>query len=65
MRGDGGEPFYRVLWRLEPRLKTRCVLVTPYEAAPPSAPRSHPPRVVERPLTQHAIDRVVEAFTQR
>ncbi|MDB5212768.1 MAG: hypothetical protein JWO86_695, partial [Myxococcaceae bacterium] len=23
MRGDGGEPFYRVLWRLEPDLKSR------------------------------------------
>jgi PleD family two-component response regulator len=63
MRGDGGEPFYRVLWRLKPELKTRCVLVTPPDAAPPSAPRSHPPRIVERPLTQDAIARLVAAFT--
>jgi hypothetical protein len=64
MRGDGGEPFYRVLWRLKPELKTRCVLVTPPDAAPASAPRSHPPRIVERPLTQQAIARIVEAFAR-
>ncbi len=48
MRGDGGEPFYRVLWRLKPELKGRCVLITPADVAPPSAPRTSPPRVVER-----------------
>lgn len=65
MRGDGGEPFYRVLWRLKPELKTRCVLVTPPDAMPASVPRSHPPRLVERPLTQDAIRRIVDAFAQR
>ena len=64
MRGDGGEPFYRVLWRLRPELKTRCVLLTPPDASPPSAPRSHPPRIVERPLTRSAITRIVEAFAR-
>jgi CheY-like chemotaxis protein len=64
MRGDGGEPFYRVLWRLKPELKSRCVLVTPPDALPPSAPRSHPPRIVERPLSRDAIGRIVKAFAR-
>ncbi|MBX3193325.1 MAG: hypothetical protein KF819_40460 [Labilithrix sp.] len=61
MRGDGGEPLYRVLWRLEPALKSRCVLVTPPDALPPSAPRA---RIVERPLTREAIGGVVRAFAR-
>lgn len=65
MRGDGGEPFYRVLWRLRPELKQACVLVTPPEAVPPSVPRTHPPRMAERPLTREAIGRIVGAFAGR
>jgi CheY-like chemotaxis protein len=64
MRGDGGEPFYRVLWRLKPELKSRCVLVLAPDAVPPSAPRSTPSRIVERPLTREAIGRVVESFAR-
>jgi hypothetical protein len=62
MRGDGGEPFYRVLWRLKPELKSRCVLVMAAEAVPASAPQSKLPRVLERPVTRDAIGRIVEAF---
>ena len=65
MRGDGGEPFYRVLWRLKPELKSRCVLLVAPDAVPPSAPRSTPSRLVERPLTREAIARVVESFSAR
>jgi methylmalonyl-CoA mutase cobalamin-binding subunit len=65
MRGDGGEPFYRVLWRLKPELKSRTVLVLAPEAVPPSAPQSNPPRILERPLTRDAIGRTVEAFARR
>ncbi len=65
MRGDGGEPFYRVLWRLKPELKSRTVLVLASEAVPPSAPQSNPPRILERPLTRDAIGRMVEAFARR
>ncbi|HSO39003.1 MAG TPA: hypothetical protein VLT33_41020 [Labilithrix sp.] len=65
MRGDGGEPFYRVLWRLKPELKSRTVLVLAPEAVPPSAPQSNPPRILERPLTRDAIGRIVEAFARR
>ena len=65
MRGDGGEAFYRVLWRLKPELKSRCVLVTPADVAPPSAPDSKPPRIVARPLTRDAINRIVEVFARR
>jgi CheY-like chemotaxis protein len=64
MRGDGGEPFYRVLWRLKPELKSRCVLVLAPDAVPPSGPRSTPSRIVERPLTREAIGRVVESFSR-
>jgi hypothetical protein len=65
MRADGGEPFYRVLWRLKPELKSRSVLVTPDDLAPPSVRKSQPPRVVERPLTRDAIGKLVQAFAQR
>jgi hypothetical protein len=64
MRGDGGEPFYRVLWRLKPELKRRTVLITPADLAPLSAPQSTLPRVVERPLTRDAIARITTAFAQ-
>ena len=64
LRGDGGEPFYRVLWRLNPGLKRRTVLVTPPDAVPASAPRSSPARFVERPLGRETIARVIEDFTR-
>jgi hypothetical protein len=63
MRGDGGEQFYRVLWRLKPELKGRCVLVMASEAVPPSAPQSTRPRILERPVTREAIARIVSAFS--
>jgi response regulator RpfG family c-di-GMP phosphodiesterase len=59
MRGDGGEPFYRMLWRLKPELKTRTILVVPHDSAPPSV------RVVERPLTRDALARAIDAFVRR
>ena len=61
MRGDSGEPFYRVLWRLAPALKRRSVLVTSAATrtgAPPSSSR----HVVERPLTRDVVARIVHAF---
>ncbi len=64
MRGEGGEPLYRVLWRLKPDLKARCVLVVAPDAAPPSS-RSKPSRIVERPLTREAVATVVETFARR
>ncbi|MBN9160057.1 MAG: hypothetical protein BGO98_48020 [Myxococcales bacterium 68-20] len=64
LRADGGEPFYRVLWRLSPGLKRRTVLVTPPDAVPASAPRSSPARFVERPLRRETIARVIEDFTR-
>jgi len=64
MRGDGGEPLYRVLWRLNPELKSRCVLIVAPNAAPPSS-RSAPSRIVERPLTRDAVATVVETFARR
>ena len=57
MRGDGGEPFYRVLWRLKPELKSRCVLVTSAEVAAPSSRQ-----IATRPLTREAVGQLVEAF---
>ena len=65
MRGDGGEPLYRVLWRLKPELKSRSVLVTPARLLPPSTARNSPPRIVERPLTRDVIGRLVEEFARR
>jgi DNA-binding response OmpR family regulator len=66
MRSDGGEPFYRMLWRLKPELKGSCVLVTPPDARSASvAPASSPRRVVERPLTGDALARAIEAFARR
>ena len=62
MRSDGGEAFYRVLWRLQPALKSRCVLIVDPQQVPPSAPPSARPRLVERPITREAIHRAVEAF---
>jgi response regulator RpfG family c-di-GMP phosphodiesterase len=63
MRGDGGEPFYRVLWRLAPALKTRTVIITASEALPLSSPPSTRPRILERPLRADAIQRVIDAYT--
>ncbi|CAN5921989.1 hypothetical protein BH11MYX4_BH11MYX4_47290 [soil metagenome] len=57
MRGDSGEPFYRVLWRLKPELKSRCVLVTSAEIASPSSRH-----IATRPLTRDAVGRIVQAF---
>lgn len=69
MRGDGGEPFYRVLWRLKPEVKGRCVLVVAPDAvaasAAASSPQSGPPRILQRPLTREAIARVVDAFARQ
>jgi len=65
MRGDGGEPFYRVLWRMKPELKSRCVLVLAPGAVPASSPQSNLPRILERPLTREAIARTVDAFARR
>jgi CheY-like chemotaxis protein len=58
MRSDGGEPFYRVLWRLKPELKGRSVLIVAPEAAPPS--RS--PHVLERPVTREALERLIQSL---
>jgi CheY-like chemotaxis protein len=65
LRAEGGEPLYRTLWRLRPALKARTVLVAPPEATPASAPRSQPPRLLERPLTRDALARVVTALAGR
>jgi CheY-like chemotaxis protein len=51
LRGDGGEPLYRTLWRMKPELKARTVLVAPADAMP----ASHPRRVVQRPLTREVL----------
>lgn len=64
MRSDGGEPFYRLLWRLKPELKGRTVLIIPPNAMPPSAPVSKKPRVLERPVTRDAVARVAAAFRE-
>lgn len=63
MRSDGGEPLYRLLWRLEPKTKTRTVLLTTPDAVPASAPASTRPRIVERPLQLAAIQRVIDAYS--
>jgi CheY-like chemotaxis protein len=65
MRGDGGEPFYRILWRLQPELKARTLLVAAADAVPPSVPSSRASRVVSRPLDRAAVARAVEACRQR
>ncbi len=65
MRGDGGEPFYRVLWRLEPELKSRSVLITPANLAPKPAAANLSSRVLERPVTRAALAKVVETFARR
>ena len=59
--------FYRVLWRLKPELKARCVLIAPRDLAPASSsgPQSNPPRVLERPVTRDAVARVLTAFAAR
>jgi hypothetical protein len=62
MRSDGGEPFYRVLWRLKPELKRGTVLITAAGAVPSSTLRTSPPRVLARPLTRDALRRIVGAF---
>ena len=62
MRSDGGEPLYRVLWRLTPELKTRTVLITDPDFAPPSSGVSadHSRRIVSRPLTTQVVGKIVE-----
>ncbi len=60
MRGDSGEPFYRVLWRLAPALKGRSVLVTSAAGEPASSSR----HVVERPLTRDVVARIVQSFAR-
>lgn len=64
MRGDGGEAFYRMVWRVAPRLKACCVLVIAEDAPPVSASRSAFPRIVRRPLTSEKIAAVARAFTR-
>jgi response regulator RpfG family c-di-GMP phosphodiesterase len=61
MVGDGGEPFYRVLWRLDADLKRRSVLIVAPEAIPTSAPRSSPPRTLERPVLRDGLIRLIDA----
>lgn len=63
MRSDGGEPLYRLLWRLEPKTKTRTVLLVAPDAIPSSAPASTRPRLIERPLRVDAIQRVIDAYS--
>ncbi|MBX3232198.1 MAG: hypothetical protein KIT84_19215 [Labilithrix sp.] len=63
MRGEG-EPFYRVLWRLQPALKSRTVLIVGPDAMPPSAPPSRRPRILERPVSRDAVGRIVTAFQE-
>lgn len=53
MRSDGGEPFYRVIWRMLPALKAQTVLLTSLDNAPASA------RIVQRPLSRALLDGVV------
>lgn len=62
MRGDGGEAFYRVLWRLAPKLKSRTVILAAADAMPSSLPPSTRPRLLERPLRVETIARVIDAF---
>jgi DNA-binding response OmpR family regulator len=61
MRSDGGEPLYRVLWRLRPDLKSRCVLAVEAAEVPSSIPRSSSPLMVERPLTRDTIQALARA----
>lgn len=65
MRGDGGEPVYRVLWRLKPELKSKTVLVAAAGAIPPSLALPARERIVERPLTREAIARISRTFAHR
>lgn len=65
MRSDGGEPFYRVLWRLKPELKACSVLIAPADLAPVSASPSRRPTVLERPMTRDALARVLDALADR
>jgi hypothetical protein len=71
MRADGGEPIYRVLWRLRPELKARCALIaSDTDAVPPSTNvstnrTSHMPRIVVRPVSSRSISILVKAFIQR
>ena len=62
MRAADDEPFYRVLWRLHPELKSRTVLVTDADL---SGPVSNSSRIVNRPLDRAAITRLSEQLLRR
>lgn len=61
MRSDGGEPLYRVLWRLDGELKPRSVLIAAAETIQACGPQRRSARVIERPVTRDAIRRAIEA----
>ncbi len=63
MRSSGGEPFFRLLWRLAPQLVGRTILVASPGAIPPSARSASRPRVVERPLSADALRRAIAAHS--
>lgn len=62
LRSDGGEPFYRSLWRMKPELKACTVLVTAPDTAPPSARDTKLPRILERPVSRARLAAIVAAF---
>jgi hypothetical protein len=62
MRSDGGEPFYRTLWRMKPELKPRTVLIVAADAAPPSARDTKLPRILERPASRARIAEIIAAY---
>jgi hypothetical protein len=63
-RADSGEPLYRLVWRMNPELKARTILLAAAESIPPSKPGSAPPRVVQRPLDKKTIETIVQRFTR-
>ena len=60
MRSEGSEPFYRVLWRLQPELKASTILVVEGGTA---GPLSASGRVVERPLDRATMLRLAERLS--
>lgn len=60
MRSEGNEPFYRVLWRLQPELKSSTVIVVEEGAA---GPLSASGRIVERPLDRATMQRLAKRLS--
>ncbi len=62
LRTRGGTPFYRLLWKAHPELKTRFIFIASVDGAPSSTSSGRPAPVVERPLTKAVLAELLTRF---